>query len=81
MGSNDSLASLWDTKEWYCVRTFTKSEWVGVLYFGMCADEMAPCSHSSPVRAVRFSHDGDLLAMATEDPKIDIVRWAQRFAH
>ena len=38
MGSNDSLASLWDTKEWYCVRTFTKSEWVEVLCFSICAD-------------------------------------------
>jgi len=26
IGSTDALVSLWDLQEWYCVRTFTKSE-------------------------------------------------------
>jgi len=26
LGSNDSIASLWNTDEWFCVRTFSQQE-------------------------------------------------------
>ena len=26
LGSNDSLASIWDTTEWYCLKTLSKQE-------------------------------------------------------
>ena len=31
VGSTDALVSLWDLQEWFCVRTFTKSECVELI--------------------------------------------------
>ena len=53
VGGADALVSLWDAKEFACIRTFGRLAW--------------------PIRTVGFSHDGKLLASASEDLMIDIV--------
>ncbi|ANB13510.1 hypothetical protein AWJ20_1804 [Sugiyamaella lignohabitans] len=54
VGSNEGIVSLWDTKEWICVKTFSKVD--------------------QPVTSVSFSHDGSLLAIASDsNAPINIV--------
>ncbi|RLN14325.1 hypothetical protein BBJ28_00012117 [Nothophytophthora sp. Chile5] len=53
LGGLDSLVSIWDLEELYCVKTFVVT--------------------TSSIRWVRFNHDGQYLAIGTEDTALVVV--------
>lgn len=77
-GSADALVSLWDVEELVCVRCFSRSVCVWhdniiVLESVLCIDCGFHHRLDWPVRTLSFSHDGKMLASASEDHFIDIA--------
>jgi len=71
VGGADAIISLWDLKEWICIRTFDRQEYQPL------PSKMAN-GYSWPIRTLSFSYDGIYLASGSEDSAIDIVtnlRW------
>lgn len=74
-GSADALVSLWDVEELVCVRCF--SRWVEPprvrRLLRALFESLLCCRLDWPVRTLSFSHDGKMLASASEDHFIDIA--------
>ena len=66
VGGADAIISLWDLKEWICIRTFDRQE------LGNPVIQVAN-NYSWPIRTLSFSYDGVYLASGSEDSAIDIV--------
>ena len=64
-GSADALVSVWDANELACIKTFARLEWP-------VERSKNNFQYRSQVRTISFSHDGALLASASEDMRIDI---------
>lgn len=85
-GSADALVSLWDVEELVCVRCFSRSVHpppacsYGVVFHFIfispvfsLSSVVSACRLDWPVRTLSFSHDGKMLASASEDHFIDIA--------
>ena len=70
-GSADALVSVWDANELACIKTFSRLEWpVSSNLLSSSLSEYQ--KFFIQVRTISFSHDGALLASASEDMRIDI---------
>lgn len=78
-GSADALVSLWDVEELVCVRCFSRLVCRPPIpplqgFFTIeVFSSIFPCRLDWPVRTLSFSHDGKMLASASEDHFIDIA--------
>ena len=74
-GSADALVSVWDANELACIKTFSRLEWpVSSNLLSNTLHRRSPRISEVfiQVRTISFSHDGALLASASEDMRIDI---------